>query len=125
MGGHLIECTSCGARQLVYNSCRNRACARCGSERAAQWAQRQRELSLPTTYFHVVFTVPAYLRELVRRHQKHLIPVLFRAAFESLSALCHDPAADTSRTLLGASIHAASVPNLIFAKCLTLGECAV
>jgi hypothetical protein len=39
----------------------------------------------------VVFTVPAELRALVRRHQKKLIRVLFRAAFESLAALCADP----------------------------------
>ena len=91
MGGHLVECTSCAARHLVYHSCRNRACTRCGAERAAHWVERQRDLLLPVTYFHVVFTLPAELRELVRRHQKRLIPVLFRAAFQSLSELCADP----------------------------------
>jgi hypothetical protein len=91
MGGHLVECTRCTARHLVYHSCRNRACSRCGAERASHWVARQRDLLLPVTYFHVVFTVPAQLRDLVRRHQKRLLPVLFRAAFESLSALCTDP----------------------------------
>jgi hypothetical protein len=41
-------------------------------------------------YFHVVFTVPAELRLVIRSHQKALLAVLFRAAFESLSALCLD-----------------------------------
>jgi hypothetical protein len=42
-------------------------------------------------YFHVVFTVPAELRFVIRSHQKKLLAALFRAAFESLSALCLDP----------------------------------
>jgi hypothetical protein len=42
-------------------------------------------------YFHVVFTLPAELRRLVRSHQKALLPTLFQAAFESLARLCADP----------------------------------
>ena len=91
MGGHVLQCTSCDARHLVFHSCRNRACARCGTERARDWVERQRASLLPVPYFHVVFTVPAELRELVRAHQKKLIRVLFRAAFESLASLCADP----------------------------------
>lgn len=91
MGGHLEHCCACGGRHLVYHSCRNRACARCGAERAAQWVDRQRDLLLPVPYFHVVFTLPAELREIVRSHQKRLIPILFKTAFQSLSALCADP----------------------------------
>lgn len=90
MGGHVEHCAGCGERHLVYHSCRNRACARCGAERAAQWVARQQDLLLPVPYFHVVFTLPAELREVVRAHQKKLIAVLFRAAFESLSRLCAD-----------------------------------
>jgi hypothetical protein len=42
-------------------------------------------------YFHVVFTLPAELRRLVRRHQRALIAVLFRAAFDALAQLCAEP----------------------------------
>jgi hypothetical protein len=48
-------------------------------------------LLLPVPYFHVVFTVPSELWRLIRTHQKVLLSVLFRAAFEALSALCADP----------------------------------
>ena len=85
MGGHLLRCADCGTPQLAYHSCRNRACARCGGDRAAAWLAQQRERLLPVPYFHVVFTLPAELRPLVRAHQRALIPVLFRAAFQSLS----------------------------------------
>jgi hypothetical protein len=46
---------------------------------------------LPVPYFHVVFTLPAELRRVVRAHQRALLPVLFRAAFDSLAALSADP----------------------------------
>jgi hypothetical protein len=54
-------------------------------------------------YFHVVFTLPAELRRLVRSHQAALLDVLFRAAFDSLAALCADP------KYLGAQIGALAV----------------
>lgn len=91
MGGHLGECTRCGREHLLFHSCRHRACPRCGHDAAATWLAQQRELLLQVPYFHVVFTLPAELRRLVRSHQRALLAVLFRAAFDSLAALCTDP----------------------------------
>jgi DNA-directed RNA polymerase subunit RPC12/RpoP len=91
MGGHVAECAQCGAEHLLFHSCRHRACPRCGHDATARWVAEQRELLLPVSYFHVVFTLPAELRRLVRSHQKPLLSVLFQAAFESLSRLCADP----------------------------------
>jgi len=91
MGGHLAECADCGNWHLVYHSCRHRACPQCGHNATTRWIDKQRELLLPVPYFHVVFTLPAELRRFVRSHQKALIAVLFRAAFESLAAICADP----------------------------------
>jgi len=90
-GGHIAECSNCHCEHLFLHSCRNRACPQCGHDATSRWLARQRELLLPVTYFHVVVTLPAELRRLVRQHQRALIPVLFQAAFESLSALCADP----------------------------------
>lgn len=91
MGGHRAECTKCRREHVLYHSCCHRACPQCGFDRTTRWLARQRELLLPVSYFHVVFTLPAELRRLVRSHQKKLLTVLFRAAFESLQALCADP----------------------------------
>lgn len=90
LGGHIAACETCGAQHLRYHSCRNRACPQCGAERTASWLARQRELLLPVAYFHVVFTLPSELRYVVRSYQKKLMSVLFRAAFDALSALCAD-----------------------------------
>lgn len=91
LGGHVAHCTRCDEHHLLYHSCRHRACPQCGHDATERWLERQRELLLPVPYFHVVLTLPAELRRVVRTHQKALLPVLFRAAFESLAALCSDP----------------------------------
>jgi hypothetical protein len=103
MGGHLAECTKCGREHLLFHSCRNRSCPQCGYDATTRWISSQRELLLPVPYFHVVFTLPSEWRRLVRSYQKTLLSVLFRAAFESLTALCADP------HFLGAQIGALAV----------------
>jgi hypothetical protein len=42
-------------------------------------------------HFHVVFTLPAELRPLVREHKVLLLDLLFKAASETILALGHDP----------------------------------
>ena len=91
LGGHVAECSDCGREHLFLHSCGHRACPQCGHDATRRWLERQRELLLPVTYFHVVVTLPSELRRLVRQHQRALIPVLFQAAFEALSTLCFDP----------------------------------
>jgi Putative transposase len=54
------------------------------------WRSGRQEL-LPVPYFHVVFTLPQELRELVRRNQKDLYDILLRAAAQSLIQLAADP----------------------------------
>jgi hypothetical protein len=91
LGGHLAVCTACGREHVLPHSCHHRACPRCGHDATRRWLERQRDLLLPVPYFHVVFTLPAELRRPVRDHQQALLGVLFRAAFDSLAALCTDP----------------------------------
>ena len=58
LGGHTYECAECGARKIVYNSCRNRHCPKCQSLEREEWLDQRRAELLPIPYFHVVFTVP-------------------------------------------------------------------
>ncbi len=103
LGAHLAECGQCGGEHLLFHSCRHRSCPRCGHDTTERWLTRQRERLLPVPYFHVVFTLPAELRRLVRSHQRVLIGVLFRAAFDALAQLCAEP------RYLGARIGALAV----------------
>ena len=103
LGGHLAHCDSCNTRHVLFHSCGHRACPQCGGQRTARWLEQQRGQLLAVKYFHVVFTLPSELRRVVRQNQKALLPLLFRAAFDSLARLCRDP------QFLGAEIGALAV----------------
>jgi hypothetical protein len=80
LGGQLYVCDHCGRQHYAYHSCRNRSCPKCHGRDIQAWlASRKKEL-LPVHYFHVVFTVPADLRRIIRRHQKRLYGALLKAA---------------------------------------------
>ena len=91
MGGHVTQCDTCGVEHYVYHSCRHRSCPACHGASTRAWlAARESEL-LPVPYFHVVFTLPAALRAIVRSHQRVLLGALMQTAAESLQALAADP----------------------------------
>jgi hypothetical protein len=91
MGGHLAQCDCCGHQHYSYHSCRNRSCPKCRSNDTAAWLEKRRSELLPTSYFHLVFTLPETLRDLVRRNQKDLLGSLMSAAAQSLQSLASDP----------------------------------
>jgi len=84
LGGHVLECDSCGHRKQAYNSCHNRHCPKCQASLRGQWFEdRQRDL-LPVEYFHVVFTLPDELGALALQNKTVIYNLLFRAASETL-----------------------------------------
>jgi hypothetical protein len=91
LGGQLYRCDHCGREHYVYHSCRNRACPKCHGKQTAAWLTARREELLPVPYFHVVFTLPRQWRDLVRRHQKRVYPLLMKAAARALITLAADP----------------------------------
>jgi len=91
LGGQLYVCDHCGREHYVYYSCRNRACPKCHGKDTEAWLAARRQELLPVPYFHVVFTLPQELRELVRQHQKALYPILMQAAAKALIKLTGDP----------------------------------
>jgi len=91
LGGHLDVCLACGRAEPSYNSCRNRHCPKCQSLAQARWIAGRLARILPTHYFHVVFTLPALLRPLVRRNSRTVFDMLFAAASETLLELGRDP----------------------------------
>ena len=91
MGGHLEECDHCGTVRYSYHSCKNGSCPKCHTTDTKRWLEKREVELLPVPYFHLVFTLPAVLREIVRKNQKLLYAVLFQAAAESLAKLGLDP----------------------------------
>lgn len=90
LGGHMDLCNQCGHERPAYNSCRNRHCPKCQSLAQRRWLDARRQRTLPVHHFHVVFTLPAELRPLMRCNQRLLFALLFRSASSCLLDLAKD-----------------------------------
>ena len=91
LGGHLDACPQCGFQAISYNSCRNRHCPKCQAQARERWlATREQEL-LPTSYFHVVFTVPHELNLLALDNPRQFYDLLFTATAATLLEIAADP----------------------------------
>ncbi len=91
LGGHLYQCTNCGHRVPVYNSCRNRHCPKCQSLAKAQWLQHRQQELLPVAYYHVVFTLPDSIAQLARQNPRVIYNLMFRTVSETLLRIAADP----------------------------------
>jgi len=90
LGGHLDQCDHCGTVRISYNSCRNRHCPKCQCLEKERWLEARQKDLLPTSHFHVVFTLPEGLRPLALRNQKVVYSLLFKAVSETLTELARD-----------------------------------
>jgi hypothetical protein len=91
LGGHVEQCADCGVIRIAYNSCRNRHCPKCQSLARAEWLEARRADLLPVPYFHVVFTLPAALREIAFHNKAVVYDILMRTAAETLRTVAADP----------------------------------
>ncbi len=91
MGGHVDQCNSCNHVRISYNSCRNRHCPKCQTTNRERWINARQQDLLPTTYFHVVFTIPSELNRYCLHYPKALYNILFKASKETIMTLGNDP----------------------------------
>ena len=91
LGGHVETCASCGKVRHVYHSCRNRHCPTCQTRAKDAWLRARRQELLPVPYFHLVFTVPHALNNLMGRHARGLYECLFAAVSETLTEFAANP----------------------------------
>lgn len=92
LGWHRDVCSGCGKDfGFSFNSCRNRHCPKCQTQARDRWvAARIREL-VPLNYFHVVFTVPHQLAELMLQNKRTLYDLLFRCVADTLLEVAANP----------------------------------
>ena len=84
LGGHIERCNNCGTVRITYHSCRNRHCPRCQHMPRERWLDKRKDEILPTSYFHVVFTLPHELNTLILNNKKVMLNILFKAASQTL-----------------------------------------
>lgn len=90
-GGHVDKCNSCNHVRISYNSCRNRHCPKCQTTNKERWIEAREQDLLPTTYFHVVFTIPQELNTYCLNYPKELYNILFAASKETIETFANDP----------------------------------
>ena len=91
LGGHVETCELCGKVRHVYHSCRNRHCPTCQTRAKEAWLRARRQELLPVPYFHLVFTLPHALNDLIGRHSRGLYECLFAAVSETLTEFAANP----------------------------------
>ncbi|MFW6129425.1 MAG: IS91 family transposase [Candidatus Aminicenantaceae bacterium] len=98
LGGHIDRCDNCGHEVISYNSCRNRHCPKCQSLAKARWLEARETELLSADYFHVVFTIPKALNQIVLQNKREVYDILFKAVAQTLLTIAAD------RNHLGAKI---------------------
>jgi len=91
LGGHVLQCQACEHTQIAYNSCRNRHCPKCQASAARRWLEARQADLLPVEYYHVVFTLPAPVRDIAYYNKAVVYGILFKAAAETLCTIAADP----------------------------------
>jgi len=91
LGAHAVLCRRGHLLDVRPNSCRHRSCPQCGARKAARWLEQWQSRVLPTTHFHVIFTLPDQLRHLWRWNRRLCADAFFAAASESLFQLLEQP----------------------------------
>ena len=91
LGGHVLQCQACDHTQIAYNSCRDRHCPKCQASAARRWLEARQAELLPVAYYHLVFTLPAPIRDLAYYNKSVLYSLLFKAAAETLLTIAADP----------------------------------
>lgn len=84
LGGHKDACDCCNKERISYNSCGNRHCPKCQSNKQAIWADDRMNDALDLKYFHVVFTVPQALNPICLLDSKRFYSAMFECAWSVL-----------------------------------------
>ncbi len=92
LGYHVYQCNNeaCGEIKYQYHSCRDRHCPQCGAVKKDEWIEARMQELLPVKYYHVVFTLPHELNNLVLGHRKILYNLLFDASAKTLLSFAKD-----------------------------------
>jgi DNA-directed RNA polymerase subunit RPC12/RpoP/predicted Zn-ribbon and HTH transcriptional regulator len=84
LGGHIRACKECGKTEVAYNPCKDRQCPKCGAYDKAQWLEEQKIWTLPTYYYHLIFTIDHVFNPLVWKNQKAIYNLLMRTSARTI-----------------------------------------
>lgn len=89
-GYHIDLCDNCGHTEQAFNSCRDRHCPKCQGISQRKWIAARMEDILPVPYYHVVFTLPHFLNELIAYNKKFFYELMMSCSSETLLSFGRD-----------------------------------
>lgn len=91
LGYNISYCPECGHKVIHACSCNNKNCPNCQYPQEQKWiAQRNSEIIPDIAYYHVIFTVPFELNDLIEANPAELLGLMFHAVSDTLVTLCAD-----------------------------------
>lgn len=91
LGYHIDQCNNCGHLEQEYNSCRDRHCPKCQGISRKKWVDARLNEILPVPYYHVVFTLPHFLNDLISYNKKLIYELLLSKSSDTLLTFGRDP----------------------------------
>jgi hypothetical protein len=90
-GIHIDQCNRCGHTQEDYNSCRDRHCPKCQGIARKKWVTQRIEDILPVAHYHVIFTLPHLLHDIISHNRRLIYNLLFSTSAATLLKFGRDP----------------------------------
>jgi hypothetical protein len=84
LGGHIHRCDKCGFENISYNSCRNRHCPKCQGIKQAFWVEDRIRSAYPVKHYHIVFTMPEVLNQIIMLDSKGFYNLMFASVWDVL-----------------------------------------
>ena len=84
LGGHKEKCNYCGEKRYSYNSCGDRHCPKCQSNKQAVWVDQVTRTTLAVKHYHIIFTVPHCLNNICLWNPREYYKILFSAVWRTL-----------------------------------------
>ena len=84
IGVNVYQCPDCKETKYVLRSCKNRFCPRCGYADTKKWANKMLNKIAPCPHHHIVFTLPATLRQTALQNKDIVHSLLLKSAAETM-----------------------------------------
>jgi hypothetical protein len=84
LGGHLVKCTACGYEKAICNSCGDSNCPQCQNIKKELWIDKVVHHLLPVRHFHLIFTLPHELNDLIFYNQRTMYSLFFQTVWQTV-----------------------------------------
>ena len=86
-GGIVLQCPECKTTQILYHPCNQRGCPICYKKNQILWKTKLQKRILPTSHFHLVFSVPQVFTTIWLRNKKTITNILFSSISKCIKEL--------------------------------------